>query len=170
MSITLNSTVYAGATWTEKSTTDITVLTDAGTLTIDGDLQFGSGNNQINTVWHDTQTLSVSGYDTIDLSGLTRNLFGDSYDISFIGGVIKSLSVNNIGTGNIAIDFSVTDAFNGPVRGGTGLLDVPGRSCSELSNMRSGWAVSASKRYIQISDVDGSGSPYEIAILGVTGI
>jgi hypothetical protein len=172
MTITLNSSIICGLQWTQKSTDNsVSTLTDAGSISIaDGDIQSGSGLTKANTIWHNTSTLSAGGSDTIDLSGLTRELFGDSYDISLIGGVVKSVSINNISSGDISWDFSIANAFDGPLSGGTDSLNIPGRSAVSVSNVRDGWPVSSSQRYIKISDIDSSGCVYEIAVLAVTGI
>ena len=170
MAITLNSTIYSGISWTQKSVESVSTITDAGSMVLNGDLQNGSENNCANVLWHDKQTLSAGGSDTIDLSGLTRTLFNDSYDISFIGGTIKSVTINNVGTGDISWDFNTSNAFNSPLIGGTNSIHIPGVSAVTVSNMRSGWTVDASHRYIKISDIDGSGSLSEFAIVGVTGI
>jgi len=172
VAVTLNSNINAGLTWTHKSITDISTLTDAGELALDGDMQHGTGYNQSNILWHYSSTLESGGNETIDTFSLTKTLFYDSFTISLSGAIIKCLTINNISSGDMELIFDpgiIANPFNGPVRGGTGTIDIPAKSAIVLSNTRQGWPVNASQRYLYVNDTDGSGCTYEIAILGVTG-
>lgn len=172
MAITLNANINAGLSWAQKSETGVTTITDAGNLTIDGDLTDGTGYNEANLLWHDIRTLTVFGGETIDLFELTKTMFNDTFDISFSGGYVKAITINNTASGDIELNYNtgiLSNPMNGPLRGGSGIIDIPARSAIALSNVRAGWEVSTSQRNLYVYDVGGSGATYEIAIIGITG-
>lgn len=123
------------------------------------------GTGQLNTIWHDLRTLPSGGSEVLDLFNLTRSLFESSFSVSFSGGKIRGITIENINSGVIAVGGSGASAFDIPFGGATG-IPVNGQSTFLQSHTLEGWDVDSDNRHIQVLDTGGLGSRYRISIVG----
>lgn len=172
MALTLTSTITAKISWNQQDTDQVqSTANDLGGVSYEENLTAGSGNEQVNTLWHDVRTLPSGGEETLDLFSLTRELFNGSFSVSFSGGNIKGLEIKNINT-NVGADIRLratgSNAFTVPWDGGSGNNAINAKSPLQLANLITGWDVTESQRYLQVVDIGGSGVQYYIGIVGVS--
>ena len=106
------------------------------------------------------------GSEVLDLFTLVRSLFGGTLDVSFSGGYINAITIENLsGSGEMRIGGSGASPFDEPFGGATG-IPIPPNSAIGFSNVLLGWLVDSTKRHIQILDAGGNGLSYEIGIIG----
>ncbi|MHC4179508.1 MAG: hypothetical protein ACYSWU_18505, partial [Planctomycetota bacterium] len=75
----------------------------------------GNGDNQAEAVWHaENQTLLDAGSTTLDLTGLTRTILGDTHTVTFL--TVKALLVVNQSTtgGQLLLGGAAADEWSEP--------------------------------------------------------
>lgn len=88
LSVDLNFVLRA--VW--KDTQDLGSILDSPFLNLDDSLADGVGLDLADIIWHDRRTVTAAA-ETLDLSALTRTVFGDSATIAFVK--IKGLVIRN---------------------------------------------------------------------------
>lgn len=136
----------------------------------------GTGLGEINLGIKSTGFLPAGGDITFDIAAMPKEIFYGSITGNFIN--IKGLILTNTQTvpsfGATAqslpyftIRATGTNAFTNLFNGGSGNVNVTPQSTWSHTNLL-GTAVTSTNRYFSLLD-SGSGVPYELAIVGVTG-
>lgn len=170
MSITTEATLTATLAWVQTDREQSgTTITDNGTISYSKSFTDGDGDAEINRVWHDVRTLASGGSDSFDLTALTREVFGGSTSVSFSGGSVKAIMIENLSE-NIASDIrflvSGASAFSGPFGYNNTEVIIKPLSPFLIANRLDGWPVDLLQRTFVIQDIGGSGVEYEISIIG----
>ena len=170
MAIKTTASVNSSSSWQQTSTDGHISATDIGSFSSDVFLNSGTGSSEINSVWHETGSLSSGVTESFDLTLLTLPVLGTSLSQSFSGGNIKAFQINNLETVQgssftfVATgDYSWSDPF-----GGSGRIDIHPSSSMQLTHSTTGWPVHPNKTF-QLVD-GGGGSSYEIVFMGATGL
>jgi hypothetical protein len=179
MATTTTFTMDLRSSWSKRQVnSDSTIiLTDVGTFRANETATAGVGTQQVDCLWHIDSTVLGSGEShDYDLFALPVSNFGISGNISFEGGNIKGIIVQNLSEDNgadISICATGAEPFTAPWGGGSG-GNVIGALCQlPLINITDGFGISnlsSSAHVISINDDAGSGVEYQILIFGVTGV
>ena len=151
MAIATTVTPSAGASWQKKQTdpNDSSVFfDDKGQYQYVKNFTDGSGNNSVNTFFHDRIGLASGADTTIDLQSLTTNLFGTSITITMTG--MKELFLQNTATGvgqNLHLLSTGTNS-NSNIFNGSGNFIVYPDSVFHITNFVSGWPITNTTKNI----------------------
>lgn len=178
MSISTFAELINSLTFKQTSQESLAELTDTGSIDAVSILENGSGLGEINSLYHDSITIPGSGATTIDLSQLTRRMFGSSFQISLQGGSLKALIITNNGSG-ISQDLELRATGNGyfadlwSISGGVGNNNLrqvikPKGSYSN-ANPLDGWSVTSNNKLLEIANLYSGEIPVKIALVGVSG-
>lgn len=170
MAITTQATLTATLAWVQSDTDrEGTTITDSGTLTYSKTFEDGNSDSQINRLWHDVRTLPSGGTDSFDLTALTREVFGGNTEVSFSGGSIKAILIENLSS-DLASDIrflaSGAAAFTGPFGYNDTEVIIKPLSPFLIANRLDGWDVGLLHKNFSIQDIGGSGVQYEISVIG----
>ncbi len=78
---------------TSKKSADLSVPQDPFSLSVSKSVTFGSGDDQMDQIWHDQRTLALSTSEDLDLSGALVNAFGGSV----LFATVKLIMIQNVG-------------------------------------------------------------------------
>ena len=173
MAITTNATLENQLTWTRIDTETAVRITDDGNIGADYTLSAGTGVGQVNQLWHTSGTLISGAETTYDLTSLQDSFFGNSVTVSFDGGVVNSLSIENTtASGSSSTDFIVigpsgTNGFSQPFGTNSDVrLPVYTSGTLSLMNAVSGYEVSSTIKDIVVTNSGNSTATYDLAIIG----
>ena len=144
MAIVTTVTPSAGTSWEKKETdpNDVNVFfDDKGQYQYVKNFEDGSGNNSVNTFFHERIALTSGADRTIDLQSLTTNLFGTSITITLTG--VKQVFLQNTATGvgqNLHLLSTGTNS-NSNIFNGSGNFIVYPNSVFHITNFVSGWPI-----------------------------
>lgn len=93
MSDTLAVQLAARMIWQNATTLDLSAPQDAGQLDAGDSLATGTGTDQADLIWHDTRSLASAASDSLDLTALTKTLFGSTVTTNFAK--IKGILIRN---------------------------------------------------------------------------
>ena len=184
MAVTASATPDLNITFTlEQSTVNIaaTEIARAGYSA----LTFGNGTGmgQINMAVKQSGYLPSGQTQSVDMSSFPKRLFNTSFNLDFTSGNVKGFIITNTNaaptglSGTGMIDTSTvpyinilatgTDGFSGLFNGGSGNVKIRPQSTWGLTNIV-GIVPTSTNKTISIRD-SGSGVPYELLVVGVTG-
>lgn len=168
MTITLKSNIHAEFGWTWQDRSGSTVTTNTNRLRAFQDLLNGSGSNQADQVWDDTETTLTSGSTTtLDLTSLSRDFFGETITLSFA--TVKGLLIvnrNTTGTAYLKVGNAASDTWHAPLGTATDSLKIPTGGSLLFSHPDAGWDVISSAKSLKLEAVGGEVN-YDLIILGV---
>jgi hypothetical protein len=170
LGVTTTGNFNATISFVQLDSQNLSRISDVGSVSADISLPDGTGNQQINTIYHLSGVLPSGGSFTLDLLDLSRDIFQETVSVLFTkvkGIIIKNTSTtvgHNITVAATGLN-SLTDLFNG----GSGNFPVFPLGAFVQSKAIDGWSISPSNRYLSIIDSGGFGTGYEIAIVGNSG-
>ena len=144
MAIVTAVTASAGASFNKKDTDPLNVnkfFQDVGTFLYAKNFTDGTGNNSVNTFFHNKIALASGADTTLNLQSLTQNLFNTTISISFTG--VKQIFLQNTATGvgqNLHLLSTGTNS-NSNIFNGSGNFIVYPESVFQLTNFVSGWPI-----------------------------
>ena len=139
---------------------------DNGRLGYAEQLLEGNGDNQAEAVWHvEDQTLLNATSTTLDLTALTRTVFGDTVTVTFLS--VKALLIVNqsISVGELVVGDAATDQWSEPFGADGDQIAAPPDSPMLLANRQEGWEVDNVNRNLKLAAAGGDVT-YSIAIVG----
>ncbi len=131
----------------------------------------GSGDNQVNNLFHVVDTMPSGGEVQYNLSSLTFTIFNDTYTVTYLGGVVKGLTIRNTETEagrDIIVACTGVGAFNDPFDGHDGYYVLKPQGIFPVINSLDGFPISSGNSLFSLID-GGTGAGYEIAIIGTSG-
>lgn len=149
-----------------------TTLSNLGGISVIDSFTSGSGDSQVNEVWSSYLAMNTGQIVEYDLTALSKNAFGGSFNISFSGGAIKGFSIQNLSTGiNDYLEISFTGANPWTnFLGNTGcVITIGPESPFLLTDRYAGWLVNASNKEFQVRDKNSTAPSYSITLVGITG-
>ncbi len=127
----------------------------------------GTGINQCNEMWSDTRTLTASSTESLDLSGVLVDDFGDSVAFTSIKAILVSASAEN--TNNVVIGGAASNAFGGWVNDTSDKIVVhPGGIFCIVAPDAAGYPVTADTGDLLkvANSSSGTSVTYDIVIYG----
>lgn len=167
MAATLAGNIKVSADFTYSNALDLTTTKDVISQAFSNVFTSGTGDDQVDLIWHDQRTVSASSTDSLDLAGSLSDAFGNTLTFVELKGIIiraASGNTNNVvvgGNANPVVGW-VSDATDEIVikPGGLFCLTAPG----------TGHTVTASTG--DILDVANSGAgasvTYDIILIGAS--
>lgn len=155
-----------GFTLVETNANESLSLVDSNNLSMS--YSYGSGTNQITNAVSITGILPSGSGIRLDLQALPQNTFGSTQNINFTG--IKNFTVFNT---SIVENYSFSIACTGAnactnlFNGGSGNILVKPYSLFTANDPYTGFAVSASQRYVYLNS-SVSGVSYKLLVLGLS--
>lgn len=173
MADTLSAELTLGLTWLLEDVLDTSTVADTARLAFAKSWRDGTAADQADQLWHTQQTLAASGVANLDLTSLSRSVFGSSLSVSFAK--IKALVLMNLATTS-GLDLLVGgagvggNAWAAPFNGNKDAkLVLPAESVLVLVNRKGGWTVTnASSDVLKIDNPQASAITYKAAIIGTT--
>ena len=172
MSKTVSSSINVTVSYTQTQTQGSRSLTDTGSLVNTINFTNGSGSGQANDLYHTTGVLASGGRHVFDFAALNTSLFNYDATISFSGGSVKVLAIENLSTGvaaDIRIATTGSNALTSIFNGGSGNIPIKPAGSYVYTNKYSGIPITSSQRYLYLDDTGGLGASFEILVIGVTG-
>lgn len=167
---TLNADVAASIRWVLNEELDLSTVSDSSKLDFAVSLADGSGNNQVDAIWHDERTVAGGAQDDLDLSNLTRTLFGAAVSVALAR--VKAILIVNRSTApgdDLTIGAAPANAFAGPFDGSATAKVVCGAdSALVLCKKVDGWDVTGTSKILRIDNPQAGAITYRIVILGVS--
>ncbi len=170
---TLGVTLAASLGWLQNATlTDGTIVTDPGNKTnfsYSKSTTTGTTVDLADVIWHDQRTLTASSNDDIDLSALTRSIYGSSVASAFVR--VKGIYICNTNTVTgdyLRIDSSVTNGFVGWCVNATSKCEIGPDSVCILASKKDGWTVDGTHKVLRITANSSHTVIYNIAIFGTS--
>jgi hypothetical protein len=170
MAVNTTAIIKCGIEWVQTDVQALTRLADIGSVLCNENILDGSGDQEVNMIWHDVITIASGGIESINIQSLNRVIFGKEVTVGFES--VKGIAVRNQSE-DIGAFVTITAS------GGTGFVDMFGGDtgtsiihpkCADVfSNIIEGWPVSSSNNTFFINDVGGSGCTLEIIIVGCSG-
>ena len=128
----------------------------------------GNGDNQAEAVWHvEDQTLSDGASTTLDLTALTRTIFGETFTFTLL--TVRALLIVNQGTGGgeLLVGDAAADQWSEPFGADGERITVPPDSSLLLCNRQAGWNVDDSNKNLKLA-ASGGEVTYSVAVVGTT--
>lgn len=173
MADTLSAELSLGLTWLLEDVLDTSAISDTARLAYAASWRDGVATDQADQLWHAQQTLAASGVASLDLTNLSRSVFGGSLTITFAK--VKAILLVNLATTS-GQDLLVGGAGSGgngwgaPFNGDKNAkLVLPADSAIVLVNRKAGWAVTnASSDVLKIENPQASAITFKAALIGTT--
>lgn len=128
----------------------------------------GNGDNQAEAVWHtENQTLLDAASTTLDLTALTRTVFGDTVTLTLLS--VKALLIVNHSTNGaeLVLGNAAADEWSEPFAAAGDQIAVPSDSPMLLAARKDGWDVDSANKNLKLA-AQGGDVTYSIAIVGTT--
>jgi len=128
----------------------------------------GNADGQAEAVWHvEDQTLLDGASTTVDLTALTRTIFGETFTITLL--TVRALLIVNKSTGGgvLLAGDAAADQWSEPFGADGDQITVPSDSSLLLGNRQTGWSVDDSNKNLRLA-ADGDDVTYSVAIVGTT--
>ena len=174
MSVNITGVLASSLQWTavetEANTTSTNnTITDSGQIAYTFNLTSGTGDGQVNQLWHDIRVLDTGNTEEFDLQSLTQSVLNGTFTVSF--DAVKGLEIKNESDSTIGVSMTGSNPFGEPLAFPTGIIPIPPSGSFKIpDNVKSGWTVDSSNAIFQVHDVDSSGAQYQIAVIGVSGV
>jgi hypothetical protein len=105
------------------------------------DLSNGTGDDQVNELWHDERTIAASGTDTLDLAGALTSAFGATITFTKIKAIVVIADAGN--TNDVVVGGASSNAFQGPFNATTHKINVQKGGAFVAIAPKTGWTVTA---------------------------
>lgn len=173
MADTLSAELTLGLTWLLEDVLDTSKVADSARLAYANSWRDGTAVDQADQLWHAQQTLAASGVANLDLTNLSRTVFGGALTVNFAK--VKALVLVNLATTS-GLDLLVGGAGAGGNGWGAPFnnnkdakLVLPADSALVLVNRKSGWTVTnGSSDVLKIENPQASAITYKAALIGTT--
>jgi hypothetical protein len=173
MADTLSAEMTLGLTWLLEDVLATSTIADTARLAYATSWRDGTANDQADQLWHSQQTLAASGVLSLDLTNLSRSVFGGSLAVSFAK--VKALVLVNLATTS-GHDLLIGGAGAGGNGWGAPFnnnkdakLVLPADSTIVLVNRKSGWTVTnSSSDVLKIENPQASAITFKAALIGTT--
>lgn len=168
--INTTATVQAALAWTQLDTQALTRISDIGSVGMDEAVINGSGDSQINMLWHDVITIPSGSTVSYNMQSLIRNIFNQDVTVGFQK--VRAISIKNQSEDAGAFLFvhaTGIDGLTGIFGGSTGRGVIHPKCSILFPNIIQGWTINSTHRTLSIQDAAGSGCSIEIAVIGVSG-
>jgi hypothetical protein len=173
MADSLSLDVRASCNWLFQDGLDLSTVSDASKLEYTAALADGTGDGQVDKMWHDERSLSSAQSEDLDLTGLDLTLFGST--VTIVLAKVKALLIVNTST-TAGDDLLVggagagNDGWGAPFDGDQDAqVSVPADSVLMLMNKKDGWTVTGgSNDALRIENTSANTVTYRIAIIGTS--
>jgi len=157
--------------WLFSDSLDLSTVADSSGVEYEKNLADGTGDDQVDKIWHDQRVLGAATNDDLDLTALTNTLFGSTITINFAK--VKSVLIVNTSTTSgdeLRVGAAASDPFTPPFNGGaTSVVEVGADSALLLSSNKDGWTVTGgSSDVLRIANPGGNSITYNIVIVGTS--
>jgi len=128
----------------------------------------GTDDNRAEAVWHlEDQTLLNGSGTTLDLTALTRTIFGETFTFTLL--TVRALLIVNQSTvgGELLVGDAAADQWSEPFGADGDQICIPLSSPLLLVNRQAGWPVDDSNKNLKLAAAGGDVT-YSIAIVGTT--
>lgn len=171
MADSLTAELAVSLAWVFRDQLDLSTVADAAALSHERSLADGTGADQADKIWHATRTLAGSAHDDLDLTALTRTLFGSALSISLAK--VKAILIINTSTvagEMLRVGGAASAPFASPFNGASAsVVEVGPDSALLLANNKDGWTVTdGSADLLRVANPNGTSVTYKIAILGTS--
>jgi hypothetical protein len=164
LSVDLDFTLRA--VW--KDTQDLGTIMDSPVLNLDDTLADGVGLDLADILWHDERTLAATS-ETLDLSALTRTVFGDSATVAFVK--VKGFIIKNKATTagfNLTVGNAASNGWTGWTNPATATVAIgPNAWRGFWEPSLAGVAVSGTNKNVKI-DAGATSVTYRIFVIGTS--
>ncbi len=170
MGVTTTGNLNATISFVQLDTQNLSRISDVGSVSVDVSLPDGTGEQEINAIYHLSGVLPSGGSYTIDLLNLPREIFEEEVSVSFTkvrGIIIKNKS--EVAGHNISVAATGVNSFTDLFNGGSGNFPVFPKYAFNQAKPLDGWTISNSNRYLAILDTSGHGTAYDLCIVGNSG-
>lgn len=144
---------------------DLAAATDPLVISLTRTITFGATDGKSDLIWHDERDLAATTAEELDLAGSLTNAFGDTLTFAKIDAIMfkntsslaATLEIGPPAANGLALPWKAADdKLLFEPGGGMWLLAAP-----------AGWAVTAATGdLLEVENVDGVASVYEIAFVG----
>ena len=158
-------------------------ITESASLGYSLALETGIGTGQINAAVKYTGYIPAGGYTSLDFTAFPKTILGGEYDVNFtsVKGVVIENQWNGSGAiggtwaiespaqvANLLISADISNGFTGLFNESTDAIRI-GPQSTWLFNDRIGIGPSTSNKILKLADMNGSGVPVALVVVGVTG-
>ena len=158
-------------------------ITETASLAYSLTLGTGIGTGQINAAVKYTGYLPSGGYTSLDFTAFPKPLLGGEYDVNFtsVKGVVIENQWNGSGAigaaysiespahvANLSISADISNGFTGLFNESTDHVRI-GPQSTWMFNDRIGISPHSSNKILKLADMNGSGIPVALVVVGVTG-
>lgn len=166
----LTSEIKASLAWLWQDASNLSTISDGSRLDYVLPFANGTGDAEVDLVWHDEKSLAIGAHDDLVLSALARPLFGDTLNVEMAS--VKAILLVNLATTdgeNLEVGGAATDPWPGPFATPADKLVIPADSCLLLVNKNAGWPVApGSADRLRITNAGTGEVSYKIAVLGTS--
>ena len=170
MADTLSVDIKASLEWLFQDVDSLTTISDTSKLIFKHSFSDGTAADQADLLWYDERTVATAANDDLDLTALTRSVFGSVLTVTFAK--VKSLLIVNTATTageDLTIGAAASNAWAGPLGGSSHTLRVPADSPVLMVNRKTGWSVvDSSSDILRIANSGTADITYRIAIVGTS--
>ncbi len=163
----LTGLIRAGIKFTFKAATDLSNKREDNNFPAEIAFGDGIGANQADQVFADSRNILAATTDTIDLSGVLKDAFGDTLIMVQITAMYIKAKASNVG--DIIVGGASPNGFLGPFQDATDKIALAPGEVFLMTNLKSasGWAVTAGTAdLLDIENPDGSNAvDYDIILL-----
>jgi len=126
----------------------------------------GEDDYEAEAKWSDeAASLLDGGTRTLDLTALTRTIFGDTHTVTLVRLKALMITLTEASTGQLLVGGAAADEWWYPFGAPGDKLYVPRGSVGMLTSLGCGWQVDNSHKNLKLAAVDGD-ITYSIAIVG----
>ena len=168
MAAALTLDILSSLTWVFTDALDLSTIRDSSAVSASLSMATGTGNNQVDLIWHDQLTLASAANDVLNLNALARTIYGTSNPINLVK--VKAILVVNAATAageDLTIGANATTPFLGPLGGTTPTIKCEAGSPLLLVNYVDGWSTSGANN-LKIVNSGASSNTYKIVIAGTS--
>ena len=170
MSDTLSVDVKTSLEWLFQDVDDLTTISDTSKLAYKHSFVDGTAADQADVLWYDERTIANGANDDLDLTALTRTVFGSVLTVHFAK--VKSLLIVNTATAageDLTLGAADSNAWTGPFGAATHTLAVPADSSALLVNRKNGWSVADGlSDVLRVANSGTANITYRIALVGTS--
>ena len=163
----------ASIDWTFSDALDLSTISDNAKLAFSLDLADGTGDNQVDKIWHDKRTIAIAADDDIDLRGtganMTHSIFGGTVTIELAK--VKAILIKNLSTvsgEDLTIGGHPTQDFSAPFGASGDKIKLGAGGALLLTQPVDGWTVTdGTSDTLRIHNDGAASVNYDIVIAGV---
>jgi hypothetical protein len=168
MANSITASMSVSLSFTQQDTAASSSLQEQTSTTTSYSFTNGTGVAEVNGAFHVSGVLNSGTEVDLDLSNLTRRIYGTQQVVDFTDGNIKSLVIANSSTGLFYVAATGTQGLQ-TLFSGTGNIPVPPNSAFTYVNS-TGLPVDSNNFLIQLFPGENTISTvYDFAVIGVTG-